>query len=140
MVEEVLVRESERLSGGLIFCGEELLKRIDRAGLKVLAAFWVRDRTAEVPRWKLNLVLPEAVREDPLSVSRRINELTPATCVFDAGTIVLSSPDSSFFKQLKTALRSERKVADAWRSQFVVGNTMVDLYIYRFSSTNGHRI
>lgn len=57
---EVLVRES--LSTQEIACGEELLHRVKQAGIKVVAAYWVRDRTAEAGSWMLDIVTPEVER------------------------------------------------------------------------------
>ncbi len=64
MVEEVLVRES--LSTQEIACGKELPQRVKRSGIKVAAAYWVRDRTSETGSWMLDIVTPEVDREGPL--------------------------------------------------------------------------
>src|SRR3989442_4480152 len=142
MVEELLVRERESLSTELIACGEELLRRIERAGMKIVAAFWVRDRTAEVPRWKLDLVMPEVDKKVPLDVSRKINELVleppRVSFAYGASIVALLGPDYSFFKQLKSAIRSKTNLSDVPVPQLPVGNTIVDLYIYRFPATNSH--
>ena len=142
MVEEVLVRERESLSTEHIACGEELLRRIERAGLKFVAAYWIRDRTAEVPRWTLDIVTPEVDKKGPLSVYRRINELVlkppRVSCAFGVSIIEVLGLGYSFFKQLKSAIRSKTSLSGVPVSQLVVGNTMVDLYIYQFPASNSH--
>src|SRR3989442_82022 len=75
MVEEVLVRERESLTTQHIACGAELLRRTKRAGMKVVAAYWVRDRLAETGTWELKIVTPEVDRDGPLQVYRRLDEL-----------------------------------------------------------------
>ena len=143
MVEEVLVRERESLSTEHVACGEELLRRIERAGLNVAAAYWVRDRTAEVPRWTLDIVMPEVDKEGPLSVYKRINEVISrpprVSCALGVSIIEVLGLDYSFFKQLKSAIRSKTSLSDVPASQLVVGNTMVDLYIYQFPASNSHK-
>ena len=59
MVEEVLVREN--LSAQEISSGEELLSRVKRAGIKVVAAYWVRDRTGPGD-WLFDIVTPVVCR------------------------------------------------------------------------------
>lgn len=106
------------------------------------AAYWVRDRTAEVPRWTLDIVMPEVDKEGPLSVYKRINEVISrpprVSCALGVSIIEVLGLDYSFFKQLKAAIRSKTSLADVPVSQLVVGNTMVDLYIYQFPATNNH--
>lgn len=139
MVEEVLVRET--LSSQEIACGEELLRRIEIAGIKVVAAYWVRDRTAEIGSWTLDLVSPEVDKSGPLSFYNRIQKLilspTRISCGLDLNIIEVLGLDYSFFKQLKSAIRSKTSLTSVPLSQLVVGNTLVDLFIYRFPATNG---
>jgi len=141
MVEEVLVRET--LSEQEIACGNELLGRIESAGIKVVAAYWVRDRTAEMGTWTLDIVSPEVDKDGPLSLYKRIQKLilspTRISCGLDLNIIEVLGLDYSFFKQLKSAIRSKSNLTGVPLSQLVVGNTLVDLFIYRFPATNGHR-
>jgi hypothetical protein len=44
----------------------------------------------------------------------------------------------SFFKMLKAAIRSETELSEVALSQFVVGNSLVDLYIYTFPATENN--
>lgn len=140
MVEEVLVRET--LSAQEIACGEELLGRIERAGIKVVAAYWVRDRTADIGSWTLDIVTPEVDKEGPLKLYKRIHELilwpTKISCGLDVNIIEVLGLDYSFFKQLKSAIRSKSDLSSVPLTQLVVGNSLVDLYIYRFPATNSH--
>jgi hypothetical protein len=139
MVEEVLVRET--LSAQEIACGEELLRRIENAGIKVAAAYWVRDRTAEISSWTLDVVSSEVDKEGPLSFYKKIQKLisspTRISCGLDLNMIEVLGLDYSFFKQLKSAIRSKTSLTSVPLSQLVVGNTLVDLFIYRFPATNG---
>lgn len=144
MVEEVLVRES--LSTQEIACGEELLSRIEQAGIEVLAAYWIRDRTAEIVSWILDIVTPEVDRKGPLKLYERIHELvsvpTRISCGLDINTIEVLGVGYSFFESLKSAVGSVNKAGEQLSnvrlSQLVVGSSYVDLFIYRFPvSRNG---
>lgn len=140
MVEEVLVREN--LSAEEIACGEELLRRIKQAGIKVVAAYWVRDRTAETDSWMLDIVTPEVDKEGPLKLYEKIHELVRSPsripCGLDINNIEVLGIKYSFFKMLKSAIRSEETLSNVRRSQFVVGDGLFDLYIYQFPATNNH--
>jgi hypothetical protein len=140
MVEEVLVRES--LSAQEIACGEELLRRIKTAGIKVVAAYWVRDRTAEVGSWTLDIVTPEVDKEGPLKLYEKIHELvrfpSRIPCGLDINIIEVLGLKYSFFKMLKSAIRSEKALSSVRLSQFVVGDGLFDFYIYEFPATNNH--
>jgi hypothetical protein len=140
MVEEVLVRE--RLSAQEIACGEELLRRVRRAGIKVAAAYWVRDRTSETGSWMLDIVTPEVDKEGPLKLYEKIHALvfSPSRigCGLDINIIEVLGLKYSFFKMLKSAIRSEEPISNVQLSQFVVGGGLFDLYIYEFPATNNH--
>lgn len=140
MVEEVLVRES--LSTQEIACGEELLRRVKRAGIKVAAAYWVRDRTSETGSWTLDIVTPEVDKEGPLKLYEKIHELvrfpSRIPCGLDTNIIEVLGLKYSFFKMLKSAIRSEEALSNVRLSQLVVGDGLFDLYIYKFPATNNH--
>jgi hypothetical protein len=139
MVEDVLVREN--LSSQEIACGEELLRRVKGAGIKVVAAYWVRDRT-ESGSWMLDIVTPEVDKEGPLKLYEKIHELvlfpSQIPCGLDINIIEVLGLKYSFFKMLKSALRSEEPLSSVRLSQFVVGDGLFDLYIYKFPATNNH--
>lgn len=139
MVEEVLVREN--LSAQEIVCGEELLRRVKRAGIKVVAAYWARDRT-ESGSWKLDIVTPEVDKEGPLKLYERIHELVRSPsripCGLDINIIEVLGLKYSFFKMLKSAFKSEEPLSSVRLSEFVVGDGVFDLYIYEFPATNNH--
>ena len=140
MVEEVLVRES--LSAQEITCGEELLRRVRDAGIKVVAAYWVRDRTAELGSWTLDIVTPEVDKEGPLQLYEKIHELvrfpTRIPCGLDINIIEVLGLKYSFFKMLKSAIRSEEPLSNVRLAQLVVGDGLFDLYVYKFPATNNH--
>jgi hypothetical protein len=141
MVEEVLVREN--LSAQEIACGEELLGRLKRAGIKVVAAYWVRDRTADASSWTLDIVTPEVDKQGPLKLYEKIHDLvrepTRIHCGLDINMIEVVGVRYSFFKMLKASLRSEEALSNVRLSQFVVGNGLFDFYIYQFPAANNHR-
>jgi hypothetical protein len=142
MVEEVLVREG--LSEQEIACGEELLRRVKRGGIKVVAAYWVRDRIAEASSWMLDIVTPEVDKEGPLKLYGKMHELvrfpSRIPCGLDTNIIEVLGLKYSFFKMLKAAIRSKEPLSDVRLSQFVVGDGLFDLYIYQFPATkNGSR-
>ncbi|HEX7722838.1 MAG TPA: hypothetical protein VF397_11815 [Pyrinomonadaceae bacterium] len=139
MVEEVLVRES--LSSQEIAAGEELLQRARRAGIKVVAAYWSRDRTGPGD-WLFDIVTPEVDKEGPLKLYEKIHDLvrepTRIPCGLDINIIEVLGVKYSFFKMLKSAMRSEKALSNVKLSQFVVGNGLFDFYIYQFPATNNH--
>jgi len=135
-----LVRES--LSTQEIACGEELLRRVKRAGINVVAAYWVRDRTPDVGPWILDIVTPQVDKEGPRRVYEMIQESvrfpSRIPCGLDINIITVLGTKYSFFKMLKAAIRSDGALTNVLLSQLVVGNSMFDLYIYRFPATNNH--
>lgn len=139
MVEEILVRQN--LSMQEISSGEELLRRVKRAGIRVMAAYWIRDRTGPGD-WLLDIVTPEVDKEGPLKLYEKIHELvrfpSQIPCGLDINIIEVLGLKYSFFKMLKSALRSEEALSNVSLSQFVVGNGVFDLYIYKFPATNNH--
>jgi len=142
VVEEVLVREN--LLPQEITCGEELVRRVKRAGLRVVAAYWVRDRTAESASWTLDLVMPEVDKQGPLKLYEKIHDIvrvpTRIQCGLDINIIEVLGVKYSFFKMLKSSIRSEKALSNVRLSQFVVGDGLFDLYIYQFPATNNdHR-
>jgi hypothetical protein len=140
MVEEVLVREN--LSAQEISCGEELLSRVKRAGIKVVAAYWIRERTGPGD-WLFDIVTPEVDKVGPLKLYERIHELvlfpSRISCGLDINIIEVLGTKYSFFKVLKSSIRSEKALSNVRLSQFVVGNGLFDFYIYQFPATNNHR-
>jgi hypothetical protein len=140
MVEEVLVRES--LSTQHIDCGKELLRRVKRAGIQIVAAYWVRDRTAEISIWTLDIVTPEVDKQGPLKLYEKIHEVVlrpaPISCGLDINIIEVLGLEYSFFKMLKSAIRSAEALSNVGLSQVVVGDGLFDLYIYEFPATNNH--
>jgi hypothetical protein len=139
MVEEVLVRES--LSSQEIAAGEELLQRAGRAGIKVVAAYWLRDRTGPGD-WLFDIVTPEVDKEGPLRLYEKIHELvrfpSRIPCGLDTNIIEVLGLKYSFFKVLKAAIKSEEALSNVRLSQRVVGDGLFDLYIYKFPATNNH--
>ena len=107
------------------------------------AAYWVRDRTAEAGSWTLDIVTPEVDREGPLKLYEKIHELvripSRIPCGLDVNMIEVLGLKYSFFKMLKSAIRSEAPLSDVRLSQFVVGDGLFDLYIYQFPATNNHQ-
>lgn len=107
-----------------------------------MAAYWIRDRTAEVSTWTLDLVTPEVDKQGPLKLYERIHEAVlwpdPISCGLDINIIEVLGLDYSFYKMLKAAIQSETELSEVPLSQFVVGDSLFDLYIYRFPamSTN----
>jgi hypothetical protein len=140
MVEELLVRES--LSTQEVACGEELLQRIKRAGIKVIAAFWVLDRIADTGLWTLDIVTPAVDKEGPLKLYEKIHELVRSPsrihCGLDINIIEVLGVKYSFFKMLTSAIKSKEALSNVRFSQFVVGDGLFDLYIYQFPAKHNH--
>lgn len=116
-----------------------MLRRVNGAGIKIVAAYWVRDRTAEISSWTLDIVTPEVDKQGPLKLYERIHQAVlwpePISCGLDINIVEVLGLNYSFFRMLKTAIRSERMLSEVRLSQFVVGDGLYDLYIYRFPAS-----
>lgn len=132
MVEEILVKEI--LSGQEIAAGEELLKRLDRAMADVIAAYWIF--SPSVGFWRLELVSPQVKTEGPLEFYTKVRKLlsTPTRIPHGLGLniIIALEPDHPFYEALRVSIKSEQNLAGIRLTQHVVGDEIVDLYIYRF--------
>jgi hypothetical protein len=132
MVEEILVKEN--LSAQEIAAGEELLKRLDQAKADVIAAYWVYSPSAGF--WRLELVSPQVRTEGPLEYYIKIRNLltTPTRIPCGLGLNIINAlePDDTFYKLLKASIKSEKDLEGVRLTQHVVGDEIVDLYIYRF--------
>ena len=131
MAEEVLVKEI--LSTGQIVAGEKLLKRLDRAKTNVIAAYWVY--VPAVAEWHLELVSPRVESEGPLEFYSEVGDLVSFPIRIDYLTlnmIMVLGPNYSFYKQLRSALKPKEDLSKVRLRQLLVGNEIMDLYIYRY--------
>jgi hypothetical protein len=137
MVEEILVKES--LSAQEIAAGEELLKRLDQAKAEVIAAYWIY--SPSIGFWRLEIVSPQVKTDGPLEYYTKIRRLlsTPTRIPCGLGLNIINAlePNHHFYKLLRSAIKSEKDLAGIRLTQYVVGDEIVDLYIYRFPRTNG---
>jgi hypothetical protein len=136
MVEEVLVKEI--LSAQEIAAGEELLRRLDSAGANVIAAYWIYTPGAGV--WTLDIVSPQVESEGPIEFYNKIHRLvsvpTKIPCGLDIHIITVSGPNYTFYKLLSSTIKSKTELSGVRLRQYVVGDEIVDLYVYRFPRTN----
>jgi hypothetical protein len=141
MAEELLVKES--LSAEEITAGEVLLKRLDGAGMDVLASYWVFSPT--VGEWHVEFVTPLIESEGPVEFYNKVGELLLYPKKIDCLTlnsIMGLGPNYSYYELLQESIRPEKDLFRVRLSRLVVGNEVVDLYIYRFpakKNTNGSR-
>jgi len=91
----------------------------------------------------LDIVTPEVDKEGPLKLYEKMHELvrfpSQIPCGLDTNIIEVLGLKYSFFKMLKSAIRSEEPLSNVRLSQFVVGDGLFDLYIYKFPANNHHR-
>ena len=132
MAEEVLVKEA--LLAEEIAAGEELLKRLDQAKAGIIAAYWIYEPSAAL--WTLEFVSPQVESKGPLEFYALINELVsnhPKMPIWlGVHIIMVLGPNYSFFKSLRAALNPRRELCGIKLNQVVVGDMVVDMYIYRF--------
>jgi hypothetical protein len=131
MAEEILVKEL--LSAEEITAGEKLLKRLDRAKANVIAAYWIY--VPAVAEWHLELVSPRVESEGPLEFYSEVGDLLSAPTRIDyltLNTIMVLGPTYSFYKQLRSSLKPKEDLSGVRFRQLLVGNEVMDLYIYRY--------
>ncbi|MGZ8842990.1 MAG: hypothetical protein ACXW18_04960 [Pyrinomonadaceae bacterium] len=118
------------------------MRRIKGSGIKIVAAYWVRDRTTDAGSWTLDIVTPEVDKEGPRKLYDKIYDLVRVPsriqCGLDINIIEVLGTKYSFFKMLKSAIKSNEALSNVSLSQFVIGNGLFDLYIYKFPATNNH--
>jgi hypothetical protein len=131
MAEEILVKEI--LTAEEITAGEELLKRLDRSQAEIFAAYWVY--VSAITEWHLEFVSPQVESEGPLDFYRKVNNLLsypPEIYYLTLNTIMVLGPNYSFYKLLRSALKPKKDLSGVRLNHYIVGNDLVDLYIYRF--------
>ncbi len=140
MAEEVLVKEI--LSAQEIAAGEELLKRLDRINSEVIAAYWIF-HTDPLEFWRLEFVSPLVESEGPFEFYTKIHGLLSAQpelpSHLDLNIISVLGPSYKFYKLLRAAIKPKRNLSNIRHSQFLVGNEIVDMYIYRFLKNGSPR-
>ena len=141
MAEEILVKES--LSAEEITAGELLLKRLDGAGMNVVAAYWLF--SPSVAEWHLEFVTPRMESEGPVEFYSEVRELLSHPEQIDyltLNSIMGLGPNYQYYELLRESIRPQKDLCHVRLNRLVVGNEVVDLYIYRFpakKNTNGSR-
>jgi hypothetical protein len=135
MAEEVLVKEL--LSTEQIAAGEKLLKRLDHAKADIIAAYWVY--VPAIAEWHLEFVSPRVESEGPLNFYGRVDDLLSSPARIDCltlNTIMVLGPTYSFYRQLRSALKPKEDLSGVRLRHVLVGNEIMDLYIYRYSAND----
>jgi hypothetical protein len=127
MAQELLVKEI--LSADEIAAGEELLRRLDHAQAEVIAAYWIG-----VTEWLLHFVSPQVERNGPRNFYGKVGDLlsSPTRIQLALDTIVVLGPDYSFYNLLRATLNPKEDLSGVRLRQLLVGNEVMDLYIYRY--------
>jgi hypothetical protein len=131
MAQELLVKEI--LSADQIASGEKLLKRLDSAKANIIAAYWVYVPAAA--EWHLEFVSPKVESEGPREFYSEVGDLLSSPTRIDGltlNTIMVLGPGYSFYKQLRAALNPREDLSGIRLRQLLVGNEVMDLYIYRY--------
>lgn len=140
MAEEVLVKEV--LSTEEITAGRILLKRLDGARMNIIAAYWVY--SSAVGEWHLEFVTPLMESEGPVEFYTEVRELLSCPTKIDyltLNSIMGLGPNYNYYELLRASIKPEKDLFDVRLNRLVVGNEVVDLYIYRLPATkNYHRL
>ena len=131
MAQELLVKEI--LSADEIAAGEKLLKRLDGAKANIIAAYWIYVPAAA--EWHLEFVSPKVESEGPRAFYGEVGDLLSSPTRIDGLTlniIMVLGPSYSFYKQLRAALNPKEDLSGVRLRQLLVGNEIMDLYIYRY--------
>jgi hypothetical protein len=129
MAEVILVKET--LSERKISSGRQLIARLDSEGVPVFAAYW--RYSYETNSWRFDVVSSEVDRRGDLEVYKTIHKVAShLDCFLD---IQLAGLKQRFFKQMLEAVRTKKPLLDVDLSPLVVGDDLVDLFIYRFPPT-----
>lgn len=104
MAKETLVRE--HFTNEMISDGEELLRRLESRGVKLVAAFWLY--LSEAEEWRLTLVSPQVDSQGPRSLYNTIREALQETPNGKASSlellnITVLSPNDTIVRALASA-------------------------------------
>lgn len=132
MAKEIFI--TQWFSDEMLLAGEVLIKRLDDAGAKVAAAFWILD--AEEKAWELTIVSPLVEVEGPRNYYKRIDDIN-ASANPDEGVIALhdidvSDTDNRIVKAIKRSVLRNATLGNNRLGRNNLGGVHIeDMYLYR---------
>ncbi|MBI1749191.1 MAG: hypothetical protein HY234_05140 [Acidobacteria bacterium] len=132
MAEETLVKEPLREEK--ISAGRKLIELLDTDGIDVVAAYWLfREESND---WRLVLATSLVDSEGPRKTYSRIQVMLDARPDefpwLNLRNITVVSPEDSFVRVLRTAIRTDRGLHSIRFSRSRINDVFVeDAYIYR---------
>ncbi len=117
----------------LIKGGEQLLRQLDAAGVKVDAATWVYFSDKE--SWRLMLSLPSLTAQGPKAAYKEIQKALSKVkeeLPFSLGDVVVAMPDAPLIQLLRLAIRTDPGISHIRFSKNVINGQLIeDAFIYR---------
>lgn len=132
MANELFI--TQWFSEQMLLAGESLIKRLDEAGGKVLAAFWLLD--AEEKTWKLTIVSPLVETDGPRSYYKLIDEINESSNadqnVIALHDISVSTTDNLLIKAIKRSVLGNATLGNNRLGKNTLGGVYIeDMYLYR---------
>ena len=119
------------LVDGDMKAGEALLKKLDKSGFDVKAAFWFYMQDSEEWRLIIASTIVEKVGSKKASEKIQLQELN-GRYELSLRNISLVSPSDNLIKLLKSAIKTGKKIAHIRFTRNVINNVFIeDAYIYR---------
>ena len=114
--------------------GKHLLKELDKAKIKVDAAFWFF--FSDVSDWKLVFSLPQEIKNGPkkayLVIQKAYSKIGENLPSLNINDVVLSTIDSPLINILKKMIRTGPEISEIRLTQNMINGTFIeDAVIYR---------
>ena len=133
MVKEVVV--GEVFSDEMREAGEELVRRLDKAGLVVRAALWLF--LPEVNLWRLIIASPEVRLYGPKKVYQKVQSVIrkmPETQKIGLQNVTVVDDNESLISALRSSFKTGTGISGIRFSRNTLnGHFIADAYIYRLT-------
>lgn len=134
MAQETVVTES--FSERLAEAGEDLLRRLDKAGLEIRAAMWLY--LPDAGRWRFVVATPYVKLDGPRKVYKKIqavvSKLPDEQKVIDLQSVTAVDPTEPLIQLLRSALRTGEEISRIRFSRNMINGVLIeDAYIYRLT-------
>jgi hypothetical protein len=132
MAENTVVKE--QLTDAMIQAGENLTRKLDEAGVPVVAALWLFD--TDLGGWRLVFATPDVDTKGPREVYRKIiaaiESLGPDSAAAPLSVIGLLGPNADLVRLLKVAIQTGTGISRVRFTRNVInGHFIDDALIYR---------
>lgn len=124
---------TETLHDDLIDSGEELLKQIDAANVRVDAALWLY--FPDIDSWKLMLSMPEIIKKGPKATYREVQKAfskMKGERPISLDDVSIAKKDAPILKLLRIVIKTGAGISNIRFSRNTINGVIIeDAYIYR---------